>query len=204
MSYKTRFMHSVQLAIFCLFFGFAGQSVAADDMACSCTAGACGNDAVGGDQGDIFNDLSQATVNNSFKTNPNTGWTCVVPKKTRGTGGPLGCFCAGYCGNGGIGADPDYFDLGLNQDTINKNYGGGKAGNKTGWLCGNYRGTYQPPKSACYWMKNAAPYPWVPAPQGNVSKSQCFSLDSCDGGKGTSGGGCYKWATDANAPRQPW
>lgn len=57
---------------------------------------------------------------------------------------------------------------------------------------------------SCYWMKNSAGNPWVPAPQGQVSEQQCFELDSCDGGKGASNGGCYKWADNANAERHPW
>jgi hypothetical protein len=113
---------------------------------CSCTAAGCGNGGVGGDQGDIFTGVPSADVNQYF--GPNTGWTCVVPKAVRGSGGPLGCFCAGYCGNGGIGADPNTFDLGLTQATVDSSYGGGKAGNKTGWLCGNYRGTWDPAKAS--------------------------------------------------------
>ena len=115
--------------------------------ACSCTGNGCGNGAVGGDQGDIFTGVSPANVKQYFTPNPNTGWTCVVPAKIRGTGGPLGCFCAQYCGNGGIGANPNYFDLGLSQSTVNSSYGGGKPGNKTGWLCGNYRGTFSAAKA---------------------------------------------------------
>ncbi len=46
--------------------------------------------------------------------------------------------------------------------------------------------------ASCYWMQSAPPYAWLPAPQGDMSKAQCFNLDSCDGGKGMSGGGCYK------------
>ncbi|MEL7116567.1 MAG: hypothetical protein AAGP08_13465 [Pseudomonadota bacterium] len=57
---------------------------------------------------------------------------------------------------------------------------------------------------SCYWMSTESGNPWVPAPQGEVNKDQCFDLDSCDGGMGTSGGGCYKWAASADAPRDPW
>ena len=113
-------------------------------MSCICTGGAwasCGNGAIGGAQGDLFVNLSPATAGTRFKANPNTGWTCVVPAATRGAGGPLGCYCKGLCGNGGVGADPNYFDLGLSQDRVNAGYGGGKPGNRTGWLCGKYRGT---------------------------------------------------------------
>jgi len=53
------------------------------------------------------------------------------------------------CGNGGvgIGADPNTFDLGLTQSTIDSKYGGGKPGNKTGWLCGSYRGVWNAAKA---------------------------------------------------------
>ncbi|NEO82184.1 DUF4430 domain-containing protein [Moorena sp. SIO4G3] len=57
----------------------------------------------------------------------------------------------------------------------------------------------------CYWMENyTGNYNWVDAPQGNISKQECHKLDSCDGGLGESGGGCYKWAITANGPRIPW
>ena len=36
------------------------------------------------------------------------------------------------------------------------------------------------------------------------NKKECFELDSCDGGLGKSGGGCYKWAETANDPRLVW
>ncbi|WP_293076609.1 hypothetical protein [Okeania sp. SIO3B5] len=59
--------------------------------------------------------------------------------------------------------------------------------------------------SGCYWMENyTGQYTWVAAPQGNVDKQQCYALDSCDGGLGESGGGCYKWAMAADNPRIPW
>ena len=57
---------------------------------------------------------------------------------------------------------------------------------------------------SCFWMSTDAGNPWVAAPQGNVDKDECFNLDSCDGGNGASGGGCYKWAASADAPRDPW
>ncbi len=111
-------------------------------MACVCTGTACGNAAIGGDQGDIFTNVSADKVKQSFVTNPNTGWTCITPK-VRGQGGPLGCYCKGYCGNGGIGADPNYIDLGKTDAVVAQSYGGGKAGNKTGWLCGKFRGDFK-------------------------------------------------------------
>lgn len=56
--------------------------------------------------------------------------------------------------------------------------------------------------SACYWMSNVdshwEPMPWV------ETEAACFALDSCNGGLGQSGGGCYKWALGPNAPARPW
>ncbi|NET65740.1 MAG: hypothetical protein F6K63_15635 [Moorea sp. SIO1G6] len=130
---------SCVLTVIMLFSG--GVALAQGDYACSCTGFACGNNAIGGDQGDIFDNLSANTVETLFTTNPNTGWTCVIPAAIRGSGGPEGCYCEGYCGNGGIGADPNFFDLGLSQETVANLYGGGQPGNRTGWLCGSYRGS---------------------------------------------------------------
>lgn len=134
-------LHHLLLLVTCIAILAAVPASADGNMACSCTATACGNNAVGGDQGDIFTGLSEETVKTKFQTNPDTGWTCVVPAKIRGEGGPKGCFCAKLCGNGGVGADPNFFDLGLTQEEIDEDYGGGGPGNPTGWLCGNYRGT---------------------------------------------------------------
>ncbi len=57
----------------------------------------------------------------------------------------------------------------------------------------------QEPTGRCYWMENySGSYLWVPAKNvygREVSRDECFELDSCNGGKGKSGGGCYKWAT---------
>jgi cell division septation protein DedD len=54
----------------------------------------------------------------------------------------------------------------------------------------------------CYWMSNAPPYPWKL--RTDLNRRQCYEMDSCDGGRGMSGGGCYKWAAGADAPRQTW
>ncbi|PHV10843.1 hypothetical protein CSQ89_14130 [Chitinimonas sp. BJB300] len=60
----------------------------------------------------------------------------------------------------------------------------------------------------CYWMENrTGKFTWVKASsvyRSAITKKQCFGLDSCDGGEGRSGGGCYKWADSADAPRQSW
>ncbi|MFO0551534.1 MAG: hypothetical protein U0271_24315 [Polyangiaceae bacterium] len=56
----------------------------------------------------------------------------------------------------------------------------------------------------CYWMENTSGnYCWVPATWAR-DKVDCHALDSCDGGLGQSGGGCYKWAAGTSAPRHPW
>lgn len=52
---------------------------------------------------------------------------------------------------------------------------------------------------ACYWMSNTPGNPWIK--NGGMpakTEAECMKLDSCSptGGK-ASGGGCYKWATDA-------
>lgn len=126
--------------------GVVGKCVKSTDqegkMACVCTASACGNNAIGGNRGDIFTNVSEAAVKQSFQTNPDTGWTCFKPEKVRGSGGPEGCFCKDYCGNGGVGANPNFIDLGLSSSTVSSDYGGGNPGNRTGWLCGAYRGKF--------------------------------------------------------------
>ena len=61
------------------------------------------------------------------------------------------------------------------------------------------------PWKQCFWMENySGKYNWVDAPQGDISKQECYALDSCDGGLGQSGGGCYKWAMTADGPRDTW
>ncbi len=60
----------------------------------------------------------------------------------------------------------------------------------------------------CFWMENVSgQFNWVSTQAAGYSaldKQACFELDSCDGGAGRSGGGCYKWADYPEAPRQPW
>ncbi|MBK1670817.1 hypothetical protein CKO28_22630 [Rhodovibrio sodomensis] len=109
---------------------------------CVCTGSGCGNNAIGGDQGDIFGKLSPDVVETKFYSTGKTGWTYMVPDRLRGGGGPRGCYCGDDpCGNGGIGANPLTIHLGLSHQQIADNYGGGEQGNRTGWLCGPYRGT---------------------------------------------------------------
>lgn len=49
----------------------------------------------------------------------------------------------------------------------------------------------------CYWMENySGQYQWVPADPlygKALSQRECQALDSCNGGGGQSGGGCYRW-----------
>ena len=61
---------------------------------------------------------------------------------------------------------------------------------------------------SCYWMENiSGKFEWVIADviyNEELSKKQCFNLDSCNGGKGFSGGGCYKWAKSSNDKASSW
>ena len=62
----------------------------------------------------------------------------------------------------------------------------------------------------CYWMENySGHFKWVSTEsiQGmkrNITKTECYKLDSCDGGLGHSNGGCYKWALGPENTRIPW
>lgn len=56
--------------------------------------------------------------------------------------------------------------------------------------------------TGCYWMENyTGRYCWIPVARSEV---QCYRLDSCSGGLGWSGGGCYKWADGSEEPGYPW
>jgi hypothetical protein len=35
-------------------------------------------------------------------------------------------------------------------------------------------------------------------------KRKCYEADSCDGGVGKIGAGCYKWSKGVNSKRQSW
>lgn len=145
-------MKSVSFAIFAFILAamthvaITPVQAALPPFACSCTgiddSFLCGNDAIGGDGGDIFYIVIPGDVDKYFQTNPNTGWTCEVPSAVRNEGGPLGCFCPDTCGNLGIGGDAYALDLGLTQTDVDNDYGGGQPGNSTGWICGNYRGSF--------------------------------------------------------------
>lgn len=112
-------------------------------MHCSCAELGCGRYPITGGSGDIFTNVSTENVKTKFQAAGNTGWNCVVPAVTNGSGGPKACFCKGYCGGGGVGGDPNSFNLGLSPDIVAHSYGGGKPGNQTGWLCGDYRGDFK-------------------------------------------------------------
>ena len=59
-----------------------------------------------------------------------------------------------------------------------------------------------PEGESCYWMENyTGNYNWIAY---DASKKECYQLDSCDGGKGLSGGGCYKWAESPDTPGLDW
>jgi hypothetical protein len=56
----------------------------------------------------------------------------------------------------------------------------------------------------CYWMENTSGhFCWVPADWA-ATFEECYAMDSCDGGKGESNGGCYKWADSSQADRVRW
>ena len=57
-------------------------------------------------------------------------------------------------------------------------------------------------RNACYWMTEDGSR-WV-LMSDVKTKTQCFALDSCSGGQGMSGGGCYKWAPSTDAKARPW
>ncbi len=50
----------------------------------------------------------------------------------------------------------------------------------------------------CYWMDcQSGACQWRYASEvlkRNLSEFECYQMDSCDGGLGQSGGGCYKWS----------
>ncbi len=71
----------------------------------------------------------------------------------------------------------------------------------------------------CYWKENmTGRHEWIPAeiffslrklysrnkPVKKINKDKCYKLDSCYGGLGYSGGGCYKWALSAEGKREKW
>lgn len=54
----------------------------------------------------------------------------------------------------------------------------------------------------CYWLSNVD-NAWQAMPDVQTQE-QCYALDSCSGGLGESGGGCYKWANGATEAPRPW
>lgn len=77
----------------------------------------------------------------------------------------------------------------------------GQANNTVAVSWDALAGNAAPSGRACYWL-NPRTNGWESTPY--PSKRQCFDMDSCDGGRGRSSGGCYKWAAGPNAPREPW
>lgn len=55
---------------------------------------------------------------------------------------------------------------------------------------------------SCFWMTQDGAQ-WIQRDDVE-SKAMCFALDSCSGGQGLSGGGCYKWAPSASQPGEKW
>jgi len=60
----------------------------------------------------------------------------------------------------------------------------------------------------CYWEKNyTAQHKWILAEEvigDKYNKSSCYAKDSCHGGLGQSGGGCYKWSVRPNDKAISW
>lgn len=52
-------------------------------------------------------------------------------------------------------------------------------------------------------MQDHAPYDYVRS-LWVADIESCYALDSCNGGLGASGGGCYKWADSADGEAYPW
>jgi hypothetical protein len=57
-------------------------------------------------------------------------------------------------------------------------------------------------QAQCYWLSDEGAG-WVARPD-LADAELCFEMDSCSGGLGMSGGGCYKWAASEEAPAAPW
>jgi len=58
-----------------------------------------------------------------------------------------------------------------------------------------------PSREGCYWQSNVSGE-WEF--QEGLTFEQCYEQDSCSGGLGQSGGGCYKWADGPDAEPSPW
>ena len=60
----------------------------------------------------------------------------------------------------------------------------------------------------CYWEKNyQSEHKWILAEEvmgDKYNKSSCYAADSCHGGLGQSGGGCYKWSVGPNGKAIAW
>lgn len=56
--------------------------------------------------------------------------------------------------------------------------------------------------NACYWLSNVTNQ-WEAWPEAET-KQHCYELDSCSGGLGASGGGCYKWSSGPDGPQNRW
>lgn len=66
---------------------------------------------------------------------------------------------------------------------------------------GPFDGTQVQP-AQCYWLSNVTNQ-WQTMPDVE-NRQQCYELDSCSGGLGQSGGGCYKWTVGPNDAFKHW
>lgn len=70
--------------------------------------------------------------------------------------------------------------------------------------------TYEPASGAeygCFWMWQESNGLWcfqAPAWIAGYTFQDCYAADSCSGGLGGSGGGCYMWSTCSTCPPTPW
>lgn len=62
----------------------------------------------------------------------------------------------------------------------------------------------------CFWMETSSgDFNWIRVEEAfglseKMTQTECYQLDSCEGGEGQSGGGCYKWAESADAEAIQW
>ena len=68
--------------------------------------------------------------------------------------------------------------------------------------CGTLNPFHQQAPAQCYWLSNVTNQ-WQARPDVDT-RQLCYQLDSCSGGQGESGGGCYKWTAGPNDPQNRW
>lgn len=115
---------------------------------CACAEKACGNNAIGGDRGDIFYPLSKKAVDVYFAANNQTGWMCSVPRQVDDRGEAVNnsdiavqaCFCQGDCELAEGAAD---LIIGVDRDWARWTSKAQSGVKEPVWLCGPYRGAFE-------------------------------------------------------------